>query len=93
MLKMGRSTMYAGPETRESLGRVFVELRVRRSLATAEEIGTWIDALERRVVEIGKELGEIHAEIRDDELPVLEQNMLHDRLVRLKEIIRDVGKP
>jgi hypothetical protein len=62
-------------------------------LATAAEIGTWLDAMERRIIEIGKELGEILIEIRDDELPLVEQQILFDRLVKLKETIREVGKP
>jgi hypothetical protein len=61
-------------------------------VATAEEIQTWLAALEARVIEIGLEMEEIRVTIRDDDLDVPEQLALYDKLVQVKMKLREIGK-
>jgi hypothetical protein len=61
-------------------------------VSTAEDIQTWLTALESRIIEIGLELEEIRTTIRDDDLDVPQQLALYDRLVQVKTRLREIGK-
>jgi hypothetical protein len=61
-------------------------------VSTADDIATWLSALESRIIEIGLEMEEIRTTIRDDDLDVPEQLALYDRLVQVKTRLREIGK-
>ncbi len=61
-------------------------------MATPYEIGTWIDALGRRLSEIGKEIEEIKLEIGDNGLTEPEQKGLTIRLGKIKRLAAAIGK-